>query len=608
MIKTRTDLWTIALLSSLGIYSSGCVASSADANQTQAGLRDGGQGESSPMTPTTDPDEGQNTSADAATGDDDPVVNPPSKPSNTATPPDGPDPIDPIDTEPKPPVMPPQMSSGMDPVAPVSSDPVVPLPSEDAGSPPTPTDGGASVQPAIDAGPCGAKDCAPAPGCEGATPLLVGDVDTGLVQCASGVVHRPAPIECPNHLAGHQPPASDSAEGVCTSDAECTAAPNGYCDIPPSMGNALPQAQCLYGCTSDAECGDNQFCLCGEPIGRCVESTCSSAADCEGEFLCAQYFDRFGIGCGEPAAYACQTAADECTTDEDCAGDFGGNCNVVDGSRSCVELPNVACGRPFLVAGEQRLAAVARGSSWSAELARPELLETLTDAQRAKLGQIWTEIGLMEHASVAAFARFTLQLLHLGAPADLVQASVAASGDETRHALACFALASAYTGKSVAPGALSMDAALDAVRLRDVVALAVREGCVGETIAALEAAECAEHCRDAVVRDVLVGIAADEKRHSELAWHFVAWALQQDASLADVVRTECERAAREFAPSEQNDDSFDSNVHGVLTAALRSQIRAAACRDVVLPCMLALLDTARSNAVVAGRHAHELTA
>jgi hypothetical protein len=54
----------------------------------------------------------------------------------------------------------------------------------------------------------------------------------------------------------------------------------------------------------------------------------------------------------------------------------------------------------------------------------------------------------MEHASVAAFARFTLDLLALGAPADLVQSAQQALGDEIAHAELCFGLAGATSVKN----------------------------------------------------------------------------------------------------------------------------------------------------------------
>jgi hypothetical protein len=97
-----------------------------------------------------------------------------------------------------------------------------------------------------------------------------------------------------------------------------------------------------------------------------------------------------------------------------------------------------------------------------------------------------------EHASVAAFARATLELLAVGAPPELVFASQQASLDEIRHTRTCLTLAARY-GAPQEPGPLP---AL-APRGGGLVALACNtflEGCVGETIAAVAARRAARRC------------------------------------------------------------------------------------------------------------------
>src|SRR5690606_26260413 len=94
--------------------------------------------------------------------------------------------------------------------------------------------------------------------------------------------------------------------------------------------------------------------------------------------------------------------------------------------------PGPVCGRPFLVDGRARLAPSIRCSNWEEEIGRVALPSD--ENLRTKLAAHFTHMGLMEHASVAAFARFTLQLLSLGAPAALIEASNQALIDETRHA------------------------------------------------------------------------------------------------------------------------------------------------------------------------------
>ena len=52
--------------------------------------------------------------------------------------------------------------------------------------------------------------------------------------------------------------------------------------------------------------------------------------------------------------------------------------------------------------------------------------------------------GLAEHASVASFARFSLQLMAVGAPVRLLEAASLAAVDEVRHTRQCFTAAAMY--------------------------------------------------------------------------------------------------------------------------------------------------------------------
>jgi hypothetical protein len=124
----------------------------------------------------------------------------------------------------------------------------------------------------------------------------------------------------------------------------------------------------------------------------------------------------------------------------------------------------------------------------------------------------------------------------------------------------------------------------------------VREGCIGETIAALQARLGAAYAQDARVRGSLEQIAEDEARHALLAWRFVAWAIAQGGEpvRAAVVRAfssalvdhRRELSDDELAPT-PNRSLWRS--HGRLTAADRVHVRAHAMTTVVLPCAAALL-------------------
>src|SRR5262249_15316705 len=78
----------------------------------------------------------------------------------------------------------------------------------------------------------------------------------------------------------------------------------------------------------------------------------------------------------------------------------------------CYEMEMMLClggGRPCVIDGQARVAPPARGPGW-AHGASPAV-DGLTPDDRAALAAAWTADGLLEHASVASFSRFSLALL-----------------------------------------------------------------------------------------------------------------------------------------------------------------------------------------------------
>lgn len=248
------------------------------------------------------------------------------------------------------------------------------------------------------------------------------------------------------------------------------------------------------------------------------------------------------------------------------------------------------CGRPFVVAREARVAPVQRGAGWSADAGAVEL-RGLDAATRNALARAWLDDARMEHASVAAFARFVLQLLSLGAPRTLVDRAQAAIGDELRHAALCFELAGRYAGESFEPGPLPLDGALAAEDLPAIAALVVTEGCVGETVAAAIVAEQARLAEDPALAALLASIAEDETRHAELAWAFANWALRTGGA---PVRRAIERAFADAAPSDDQAPCAQSSTadplaaHGRLGPRARAQLAAQTYQSVIAPCARAL--------------------
>src|SRR5205823_4731636 len=213
--------------------------------------------------------------------------------------------------------------------------------------------------------------------------------------------------------------------------------------------------------------------------------------------------------------------------------------------------------RPFLVGSSMRSAAAIRSDEWSRVVPPPSSILDAATADR--LARTWLQDALEEHASIAAFARFTMHLLSLGAPPDLVARSQRASLDEIRHARICFAFAARYGKRAYGPAPLAVHDTMGEMSLLAIAALAAEEGCVGETLGAALAAEQLSIASDPEAIRALRQIAADEARHAELAWRFVAWAIARGgARVARVVADRVEKAiASTLAMEIQSYDDVD---------------------------------------------------
>jgi hypothetical protein len=267
---------------------------------------------------------------------------------------------------------------------------------------------------------------------------------------------------------------------------------------------------------------------------------------------------------------------------------FGQCCYVVDGTLY------LCGGRPFVVDGAARTAAGEARADW---LLRVADAGDVDEDTRCALAEAWTRSALDEHASVASFARFVLELLGVGAPADLVSRAQRALGDEIRHAELCFGLASAFAGRAVGPGPLAVAGAAPArVDLAEIAAAAVREGCVGETLAAFEAAVARDAAEHPAVRVALDVIARDEADHAALAYRFVAWALRAGDARVHAAVHEAFTAALAAPPSpppEVEGDAGALRAHGQLPLAERRALAARCLAEVVAPSFAALALDAR---------------
>jgi len=437
----------------------------------------------------------------------------------------------------------------------------------------------------------------------GASPLVdcpnpVFNPTTKLTSCSNGRSHRVEAIECSSMPpgeggtggAGEADPPSAGAAGapsLCTSNSDCSSlGPYGFCDF---GEGGLVAPTCQLGCVKDSDCRTGAVCACnGSNLGRCVAANCVTDADCGANSLCAP---ASGI-CG-PSSFQCTSTKDECISNDDC----GGRACAFNGEyRAC---SGAVCGRPFLIENAPRMAAVEARADWLDATLTPNPTG-LSPVQRAQLAAHWARLGQMEHASIAAFARFNLQLLSLGAPGELLEACNRALADETAHARACFALASAYGRTPVGPARLDIEHCFEDTSLTAIAKLVLREGCLGETVASLEALAAAEVARDPAVKRALTKIARDELSHAELAFKFLRWVLASTpVEVRDELAREAEQQLADFENDARNAEPTltDERLaeHGLLAADALRQIHLAAVRDVSRPLLAALFDAEESS-------------
>lgn len=200
-----------------------------------------------------------------------------------------------------------------------------------------------------------------------------------------------------------------------------------------------------------------------------------------------------------------------------------------------------ARGRQLRHLGRVQLATLAESSRWLTPKlgARPPRPTTapeapvVDDALRAPLAAAWRDNGRTEHASVAAFARLSLDLMALGAPAWLVASAHADALDEVRHAEACFSLAAALDGQTMSPAGFPAAARARALPATKTLALAVLavdsliDGALHEGVSARVVARLARTCPEPTIRALLKQIAVDEGRHAAHGWDVVEFCLRE---------------------------------------------------------------------------------
>ena len=184
-------------------------------------------------------------------------------------------------------------------------------------------------------------------------------------------------------------------------------------------------------------------------------------------------------------------------------------------------------GRQLRRFGRVLLPSLRSSPAWTTTTLTPDGLDRVPPG----VADQWRENGKTEHASVAAFARLTLDLMALGAPPSLIAAANQDALDEIRHTELCFSLARALDGRSVSPGPFPQAqriATLPRSRTLALAKLAVDslvDGALHEGVSARIIAKLARRCDVPATRAALMEIAADEGRHTAHGWAVVGWCL-----------------------------------------------------------------------------------
>jgi hypothetical protein len=253
-------------------------------------------------------------------------------------------------------------------------------------------------------------------------------------------------------------------------------------------------------------------------------------------------------------------------------------------------------GRPLRqLDGSTAAAPLCEQRDWAAFFALGDL--GLDPEARARAAAVWAEDAALEHASVAEFSRISLALMGLGAPARLIALAQRAALDEIRHAETAYGIASALAGRSLGPGRLDLSATDVTPSLIALVQDTLEDGCIGEALAALELAVAATTVTDPALAEAMTAMADDERRHAELGYAILRWALEvasegERAAIARAIELAIADLKRSIEASTRESD--DPPTLGRLGRDEQCRVRSDGIALAILPALHALQDLARA--------------
>ena len=263
------------------------------------------------------------------------------------------------------------------------------------------------------------------------------------------------------------------------------------------------------------------------------------------------------------------------------------NWNVIDGCGPDISKPNECCyvlnigiemmpvpGRPLMVKGQSRFA-----PAHINPLSVP-VNHTISDVNYSAIVGHWVEVAQLEHASIASFAQFTLNLMHHGAPVTLIQQATKAQLDEVKHTQMAIGVLKKL-GQHIELKALNIEG-LACHSMETLLKETIRDACINESMAAGEALMLSMD-KNAHFKDELQRIAMDETEHAALGWKTLKWILEVHPDLSDMARN----VFRNHSPISRPhplDEDHQLNAHGLLSHNQRQQLQHQVWTDVIVPC------------------------
>jgi hypothetical protein len=273
-------------------------------------------------------------------------------------------------------------------------------------------------------------------------------------------------------------------------------------------------------------------------------------------------------------------------------------------------------GRPFLLAdGTALLASVQNSSEGSSSWCDSEITEQevqLSESDTSMARNRWIQDARAEHASVAAFSRFSLQLMAVAAPADLVAAAHLAAVDEVKHAQLCFGLAKTLSRSDdvATPGPFAIPSGSVEITsdIGTMVFHTALEGCVGETVSVvqaffeLETLPLSSNGLKDQVGEVLTTIFEDEARHAALAWRTLLWAVGENSPDAEggraQVKAVIEILKKELSVSSSVVPSASAFAGAPLSPTTKQALREVTLKHLIVPSLYRLLQDTDSGLAI----------